>query len=221
MTLDRNTKADSVETVNGRVRMDEQAEVRDNVTNVNGSIALAKGARIGGHIENVNGKIELDGATVGDGIKTTNGDIEIGAGSRVDGGIHVEKPDHVGFFRTSASPRSPSVRMRWSTARCSFDREVELRISDRATVGKIVGAQPIQESGASKTDVIDASVAQLAPDASRMHQIFQMRQRLANRQKQVHVLQLAAKHEGQHVHRDFWLGTQRRQFVELLQRDGR
>ncbi len=145
VTLDRNTKADSVETVNGRVRLDEQVEIRGNVTNVNGGIALAKGARIGGHLENVNGKIELDGATVGNGIKTTNSDIEIGAGSRVDGGIHVEKPDTVGFFSNKRKPRITIGPDAVVNGRLKFDREVELHISDRAKVGEIVGATPIRE----------------------------------------------------------------------------
>ncbi len=50
-------------------------------------------------------------ASVGNGIKTVNGDIEIGAGSRIDGGILVEKPD-ASFFATSARPRSPSAPTR-------------------------------------------------------------------------------------------------------------
>jgi len=145
VTLDRNTKADSVEAVNGRVRLEERAEVRDNVTNVNGGITLAKGARIGGRIENINGRIELDGASVGGGIKTTNGDIEIGAGSRVDGSIHVEKPGHGGFFQNKRKPKITIGPDAVVNGTLKFDREVELHISDRATVGKIIGAQPINE----------------------------------------------------------------------------
>ncbi|MFC4309519.1 hypothetical protein ACFPN2_10555 [Steroidobacter flavus] len=145
VTLDRNTKADSVETVNGRVRLEEHVEVRGDVTNVNGGIALAKGARIGGQIENVNGKIELDGGMVGNGIKTTNSDIEIGADSRVDGGIHVEKPNGVNFFSTRRKPRITIGPNAVVNGTLKFDREVELRISDSAKVGKIVGATPIRE----------------------------------------------------------------------------
>lgn len=145
VTLDRNTKADSVETVNGRVRLEDQAEVRNNVTNVNGGITLAKGARIGGRIENVNGKIELNGATVGGGIETTNSDIEIGAGSRVDGGIHVEKPDLGGFLSNKRNPKITIGPDAVVNGTLKFDREVELHISDRATVGKIVGATPIKD----------------------------------------------------------------------------
>ena len=145
VTLDRNTKADSIEVVNGRVRLDEQAEVRGDVTNVNGSISLARGARIAGHLENVNGDIELAGATVGKGINTTNGDIEIGSGSRVDGGIHVEKPDHIGFFSNKRKPRITIGPDAVVNGTLRFDREVELRISDRASVGRIVGATPVKE----------------------------------------------------------------------------
>ncbi|WP_206606130.1 hypothetical protein [Steroidobacter cummioxidans] len=145
VTLGRNTKADSIQVVNGRLRLDEQVEVRGNVTNVNGGITLAKGARIGGHLENVNGNIEVQGATIGAGIRTTTGDIEIGSGSRVDGGIHVAKPNSVGIFSNKRKPRITIGPDAVVNGTLKFDREVELRISDRATVGKIVGATPIKE----------------------------------------------------------------------------
>lgn len=144
VTLGRNSKAESIEVTNGRIRMDEQAEVRGNVTNVNGGIKLDKGARVGGRLENVNGNIELDGATIGEGIKTTNGDLEIGAGSRVDGGIHVEKPDF-GFFSNKRKPRVTIGPDTVVNGTLRFDREVELRIADSARVGKIVGATPVRD----------------------------------------------------------------------------
>jgi DUF4097 and DUF4098 domain-containing protein YvlB len=145
VTLDNGVKAESVELVNGRLRLKERANVRNDVTSVNGSITLDKGAEVGGHVENVNGDITLDGARIGNGIKTTNSDIDIGAGSRVDGGILVEKPDH-GFF--SSNKRKPKVTIGPDAivnGTLKFEREVELRISDSAKVGKIVGATPIKD----------------------------------------------------------------------------
>lgn len=145
VTLERGAKADSIELVNGELQIDEQAQVRGDVTSVNGDIELAKAAQVGGRVANVNGDIELEGARVGNGIKTTNGDIEIRAGSRVDGGIHVEKPSP-GFF--SNSKHKPKITIGPDAVvngTLRFDRPVELRISEQATVGKIVGATPIRD----------------------------------------------------------------------------
>lgn len=144
VTLDHSAKAKSVEMVNGRLRLKEQAQVRGNVTSVNGSITLEKAAQIDGSVENVNGDIELDAARVGNGIKTTNSDIDIGSGSRVDGGILVEKPNG-GFFSTKRKPKITIGPDAIVNGTLKFEREVELHISDRAKVGKIVGATPIKE----------------------------------------------------------------------------
>lgn len=144
VTLERNAKAESVEMVNGRLRLKEQAQVRGNVESVNGSIVLDKGTQVGGRLENVNGNIELDAARVGKGIKTVSGDIDIGAGSRVDGGILVEKPNG-GLFSNKRKPRVTIGPDAVVNGTLKFEREVELRISERATVGKIVGATPIKE----------------------------------------------------------------------------
>lgn len=144
VTLADNAKADSVELVNGRLRLDDKAQVRGNVTSVNGSIGLGKGAEIGGKVENVNGKIEVDGGRIGKGIQTTSGDIDIGAGSRVDGGIVVEKLDH-SFSLKKHTPKITIGPGAVVNGTLHFKREVELRISKDATVGKIVGATPIRE----------------------------------------------------------------------------
>lgn len=143
VTLDAGAMAESVETVNGSLRLDQRVGVQGNVTAVNGSIFLAHDAEVEGRLENVNGTIEIDGARVGDGIKTVSGDIEIGPDSRVDGGILVEKPGGR-FFRERRVPKitiGPGAQVN-GTLR--FEREVELYVSDKARVGKIVGATPIR-----------------------------------------------------------------------------
>lgn len=144
VTLERGVKADSIELVNGELKLGEQAQVRSDVTSVNGDIVLAKAAQVGGHVENVNGDIELDGARVGNGITTTNGDIDIRAGSHVDGGIHVEKPNPGFFSRNKHKPKITIGPGAVVNGTLRFDRPVELRISEQAKVGKIVGATPIK-----------------------------------------------------------------------------
>ncbi|MDY6947311.1 MAG: hypothetical protein SXG53_16500 [Pseudomonadota bacterium] len=145
VTLDDGAKAESVELVNGRLRLKERAHVRNDVTSVNGSITLDKGAEVGGHVANVNGDITLDHARVGNGIKTTNSDIDIGAGSRVDGGILVEKPNSGFFSHNKRKPRITIGPDATVNGTLKFEREVELRISAAAKVGKIVGATPIKD----------------------------------------------------------------------------
>lgn len=144
ITLDTGVKANSVETVNGRLRLEERAQVRGDVTSVNGSITVAEAAEVGGHVENVNGDIEVKGGRVSHGIETTNGDIEIGAGSRIDGGILVQKPSS-GWFSSNRTPTVVIGPGAVVNGTLHFKRQVELHVSDQATVGKIVGAQPIKE----------------------------------------------------------------------------
>jgi len=97
-------------------------------------------------VSNVNGAIRLEGAHVGGGIETVSGDIEVGAGSRVEGGIRVEKPN--GWFNPSSKPPriviGPDAVVEGTL---DFRREVELHVSDRATVGTIEGATAKRFSG--------------------------------------------------------------------------
>ena len=144
ISLDPGAKAASIETVNGKLNVGEQASVQGGISAVNGSISLAKAAQVGGELENVNGTIKVDGAQVNGSLKTTSGDIEIGAGSRIDGGILVEKPNFSLFSRK----RTPKIVIGPGAVvngTLRFEREVELRISNTAKVGKIIGAEPIRE----------------------------------------------------------------------------
>ncbi|MET0535636.1 MAG: hypothetical protein ABW171_15575 [Steroidobacter sp.] len=144
VTLDSGVKAGSIEVVNGDVKMHERAQANGNVTSVNGGIRLEQDAVVDGKVENVNGTIKLEHARIGDGIKTVNGDITIGAGSRVDGGILVEKPN----FNIFSNKRVPKVVIEAGAevnGTLRFEREVELHVSNQAKVGKIVGATPIKD----------------------------------------------------------------------------
>jgi len=137
--LGQNVTATSVKTVNGGVRVGSGAKVTKDVVAVNGSIDLARGADVVGRVTNVNGNIRLDSAHVGGGITTFNGDIRVGRGSRVEGGIHVQKPEYSNHW-THQVPRieiGPGVVV---DGPLKFDREVKLYVSGSARIGPVEGA---------------------------------------------------------------------------------
>lgn len=83
-----------LETVNGSIRIDENARIRDAQT-VNGKIRLASGVTAGG-LQSVNGAITVERDTTLDDIDVVNGEIEIESGvrvasdvSNVNGEIHI------------------------------------------------------------------------------------------------------------------------------------
>ena len=142
-----NATLDSLETVNGGLRISEKVKVAKTVETVNGSITLDNDADVAGKLSNVNGGIHLDNAHVGGGIETVSGDIDIGANSRVEGGILVEA-DH-SWFRVGSGRLPRIVIGPHATVQgaLTFKRDVELYVSDSATVGNIVGAKPVKFSG--------------------------------------------------------------------------
>jgi DUF4097 and DUF4098 domain-containing protein YvlB len=145
--LSEGVKAAEVTTVNGTLSLGENVQVARDVSAVNGAIELKRGAEVGGDLSITNGKIDLDAAHVNGKITTTNGSTNIGANSRVDGGIHVEKARSGWFGNHSRPPRlviGPGAAVKGTL---QFDRPVLLFISDRATVGKIVGAKPVMFKG--------------------------------------------------------------------------
>jgi DUF4097 and DUF4098 domain-containing protein YvlB len=148
--LGRDARLNSAETVNGGVTLDEGAHVTSTVETVNGGISLAAGADVGGHVENVNGGIRLNGAHVGGGIKTVGGDIEIGANSRVEGGVLVEKNNSGWFNWGNGSDKKPRVVIGPKavvSGSLTFRREVDLFVSDSATIGAVDGATAVKFSG--------------------------------------------------------------------------
>ena len=93
-----------------------------------------------------NGGIQLDAAHVGGGIDTVNGDITIGANSRVEGGILVEE-NHSWFASNSRKPRIVIGPHAVVQGTLKFKREVELWVSDSATIGAVDGASAQKFSG--------------------------------------------------------------------------
>jgi len=145
--LGAHATADSLTTVNGGIRIDSAARVSGGADSVNGSITLGEAAQVGGSLENVNGAIDLSAAHVAGGIATVNGDIDVGARSRVERGILVKKADNAFIHFGQQVPRiviGPGASV---GGELRFEREVKLYVSDRATIGTVVGATAIRFSG--------------------------------------------------------------------------
>ncbi|HET8941485.1 MAG TPA: hypothetical protein VFN13_05810 [Rudaea sp.] len=137
----------SLDTVNGGIHVGANVQVAKTVEAVNGSINLAAGTQVAGKLGNVNGTIQLTAAHVAGGIETVSGDITVGADSRVEGGITVEADHswfHFGFTRKPRIVIGPRAVVQGDLV---FKREVELLVSDSATIGKVTGATPTKFSG--------------------------------------------------------------------------
>lgn len=136
----------SVNTVNGGIEIGSGARVRGTVEAVNGSIRLGRDAEIVGHASNVNGRFSLDGAHIGGGIETVGGDIDIGANSHVEGGILVDK-QHGWSLGKSRNPQVVIGPHAVVGGTLEFRRDVDLFVSDSATVGPVIGATAKSFSG--------------------------------------------------------------------------
>jgi len=145
--LGSSTEAASLETVNGEITVGDRGQIRKDVEAVNGAITIERGATVGGNISNVNGRIGIASAHVAGSLSTVQGDIEIGAGSRVDGGILVERPSGISWGR-NRNPRiviGPSATVGGTLV---FKRDVDLYVSSSAKVGTIEGATAKSFDGA-------------------------------------------------------------------------
>ena len=119
------------------------------VETVNGGIKLDEQAGVGGNAETVNGAISLIAAEVGGKIITTNGDITLARGATVRGGILVEKPQ--GNWWNNSNNRKPRVVIGANSqvhGPLVFEREVELFVHSTAKIGQVTGAtaQPFTDT---------------------------------------------------------------------------
>jgi hypothetical protein len=145
--IDRDSTVVSVETVNGGVNIGEKTRVEKTVETVNGSITLSPGADVAGKLSNVNGSIHINGAHIAGGIETTGADMDIGANSRIEGGILYNEDKswfHVGRERKPRIVIGPHATVKGTL---SFKRDVELYVSDSATIDKVEGATATKFSG--------------------------------------------------------------------------
>lgn len=147
--LGDNASAASAETVNGHVELGSNARIDKGIDAVNGHITLGRGADVTGKVSNVNGALRLDGAHVGGGLETTSGDVDIGAGSHIEGGLLIEKPtgwaSWVAWFERK--PRIVIGPHAVVAGKLDIRREVDLYVSDSATIGPVHGATPVMFSG--------------------------------------------------------------------------
>ncbi|HNR23466.1 MAG TPA: hypothetical protein PKL49_10630 [Steroidobacteraceae bacterium] len=147
ISLGEGASASQLGTVNGSIALGEQARVAGDVSTVNGDIKLARGADVTGSLRNVNGLFTIDAAHVGGDIKTVAGNIHVGTDSRIDGGIRIE---HSTGMTVTIGEKIPVIVIAPGAVVAGplkFDREVKLYVSDRATIGEVIGATPVMFSG--------------------------------------------------------------------------
>jgi DUF4097 and DUF4098 domain-containing protein YvlB len=144
--VSEDTRAEAIETVNGGVSLAERVQVERGVKAVNGRIQLARSAAVGGSVETTNGSIQLDHANVGGDVRTKNGNVDVGPQSIVKGGILVEKSDS-DWGESKRLPRIVIGPGAVVSGPLTFEREVELYVSESAKVGPITGAKAIKFSG--------------------------------------------------------------------------
>jgi len=138
---------DSLSTVNGGLHVGDNVKIAKTVEAVNGGISLGKGSDVAGRASNVNGGIRLDAAHVGGGIETVSGDISIGADSRVEGGVLVNEDNSWFHSGSSHHPRIVIGPHAVVQGKLTFKRDVDLFVSDSATIGQVEGATPVKFSG--------------------------------------------------------------------------
>lgn len=146
--LDAHATVESATSVNGSVILADAARVKTDVKTVNGEIELQKDSEVAGSVSTVDGAINLTDAKVGGGLKTVAANINIMGSSHVDGGILVEKAGGI-TFQTSSSARPRIVIGPGAVVQgqLTFKREVLLYVSDKATIGPVVGATAVAFSG--------------------------------------------------------------------------
>ncbi|WP_334178642.1 hypothetical protein [Pseudoxanthomonas sp.] len=140
ITVGDKAVVESLETVNGSIRVGKDVNVRKDVETVNGSIFIDRGGVVGGDVETVNGAIGLVSTQVGGSIETVRGDVTVGVGSKVRGGLRVQKS--TGFFNTDSKkvPRiviGPNAEVNGPLV---FERPVVLYVHTSAKIGPVTGA---------------------------------------------------------------------------------
>lgn len=146
--VDTHATVESAASVNGSVILGDSAHVKADVKSVNGEIELQKDSEVSGSVSTVDGAISLTDARVGGGLRTVAANIDIMGSSHVDGGILVEKNTGATFQTTSTSrPRIVIGPGAVVQGELTFKREVQLYVSDKASIGPVVGATAVVFSG--------------------------------------------------------------------------
>lgn len=142
-----NVQSESLTTVNGSITVGKSAVVDGSITVVNGRIEINDGSTVSRDISHVNGEIEVSGAEVGGDISSVNGDIDIIHGAVIKGDIKIEKPSSWSWRRLM--DRKPRIVIGPGSSVegvIDLEREVELFISETATVGGVTGVMTMEDA---------------------------------------------------------------------------
>lgn len=144
-------QARSLTTVNGSIHVGKRARIEGGIETVNGGVFVDRGGTLARGIETVNGAIGIVATELGGGIETVNGDITVGVGSRVKGGIKIEKPSsnwgglRIGKQKIPRIVVGPNAVVEGPLV---FEREVKLYVHASARIGSIRGATAVRYDGA-------------------------------------------------------------------------
>jgi len=139
------SKADDLESVNGAIQVGDNVTLDGSIDVVNGRITLGNGCRVADNVSNVNGEIRLTATEVGGNVSTVNGDVWLENGSTIHGDLVVEKPGGWGWKHNNRPTIviGPNSRVEGELV---LHREVELFISDTASVGGVSGEMGMEDA---------------------------------------------------------------------------
>jgi len=138
--------ASKLTTTNGGIHVAEGGRVMGDVHTTNGGVHIADGAEVSGDLHTINGGIHVGSAHVKGSIDTTSGGIDLGPNARIDGDV-VMQADHSWHGDNDRIPRVVIGPGTVVSGKLHFDRKVVLYVSDRATIGRVEGAEPVKFSG--------------------------------------------------------------------------
>ncbi len=139
-------RAENLKTVNGAIVVGEGSVVSGEIKAVNGSITVEDGVEVAEDVKNVNGRIELSGSTVGGNVATVSGDVHVVDGSVVRGDIHFEEPGGWSWKNKSRKPKVVIGPGSSVEGVINVEREIEIYISDSASVGGITGEMSMDDA---------------------------------------------------------------------------
>ncbi|HNP66103.1 MAG TPA: hypothetical protein PKH39_19400 [Woeseiaceae bacterium] len=142
-----NVDTDHLNTVNGMIRVGRTSTVAGEIEAVNGKISVDTGSTVADSVSNVNGHIELTGAEIGGDVTTVTGDVSLSDSALVKGDLVVEKPSNWGWGKSKQ--RKPRIVIGpGSTVEgvVRLEREVELFISDTASVAGVEGVMSLGDA---------------------------------------------------------------------------
>lgn len=144
--VDSGVTAREISSVNGSIRLDQSVIVSGAVTVVNGKISLQSGSTVERDVSNVNGEISLTGAEIGGDLTTVNGDVSLSDQSTLRGDMVIEKSRGWNSRDNSRKPKIVIGPGSEVVGQIRLEREVDLFISDTASVGGVTGEMSLADA---------------------------------------------------------------------------